>query len=99
METANTVDAMKDTCILVFDKNGVVSMRKRSTELKAGEYAVRVKISVPDHYFERAIPTAEISIPEDYIIEPVVGLELLPKPEPVCARCSSPDHHVSDCPE
>lgn len=73
---------MRDSCWLIFTKRGLrgASKGKRTRygdrerpALKAGEYAVRISVNVPDKVFEdRPIPEATITIPPEAVIEPVV---------------------------
>lgn len=67
---------MKSSVYLVFDKLGVREMRKGKPSLAAGQYAVRVTISVPDRMFARMIPEALVEIPEGAIIEPTVEVQV-----------------------
>lgn len=72
---------MRDSCWLIFNKRGLKRMSKGKRErytrvrpaLAAGEYAVRVSVTVPDKVFEdRPIPEASITVPAEAVIEPVV---------------------------
>ena len=65
---------MRDSCYIKFDRQGIVSagMSKGPPALRAGQYAVRITLSVPDENLRQAIPEAVIEIPEAAIIEPVV---------------------------
>lgn len=60
---------MRDTIFLVFDQRGVRKMNKKYLPaLQSGEYMVQLNVRVPDEFFQRIIPTADLTIPEDYII-------------------------------
>lgn len=63
---------MRDLVYLTFDQFGVKSMRKSTPSLHAGEYAVAVKINVPESVFKRAFPLATIDVPEGAVIVPTV---------------------------
>jgi hypothetical protein len=67
---------MKDVCYLVLNSAGIQSLRKTRPALSAGQVAVRLVVEVDDSYFRRAIPTAELTIPADYLIEPEIIVEL-----------------------
>jgi hypothetical protein len=73
---------MRERVYLTFDRRGIRTMTKRAPSLQAGTYAVALTVMVPDEYFARAIPTAELTIPEGYIVEPVVDVVLEMPPEP-----------------
>lgn len=72
---------MRDTCFLVMDADGIVSMAKRTPRLKGGQHAVRVSVSVADKYFEHAIPTADLTITEKHIISPRIEVALSEAPQ------------------
>lgn len=65
---------MRDSCYIVFDRYGVVGMKKRKPALKAGEHAVIVDLQVPDSVFARDIPVASVQVPEAAVINPTVTL-------------------------
>lgn len=67
---------MKDSVYITFDRNGVKgTLRKSPPDLRAGEYACRVDITVDDKYFRRIIPIAKMELDDKFIIEPKVELE------------------------
>lgn len=41
---------------------------------------MRLVVEVDDSYFRRAIPTVELSIPGDYLIQPEITVELEQEP-------------------
>lgn len=59
-------------CHLVFNANGVVRMTIGRPSLRSGEYAILVKLKVPDNLFVHAFPEATINVPENAVIKPVV---------------------------
>lgn len=69
---------MKDSCYLVLDASGIVSMTKRPPALKSGQHAVKVVTNVADKYFERAIPVAALTITDKHIISPAIDVSLEP---------------------
>lgn len=71
---------MKDTIYLIMDRNGVQALRKTRPKLAAGQVAVRLAVEVDDAYFHRAIPTAELVVPVDRLIEPEIIVELQEEP-------------------
>lgn len=66
---------MKDTIFLIFNKDGIVGMRKTIPPLKAGEYATRLDVLVDDKYFKRIIPIAKMELDDKFLIEPKIELE------------------------
>lgn len=66
---------MNDTIYLIFERSGIVAMRKTIPPLKAGQYAVRVDVKVDDKYFKRVIPIAKMELDDDFLIEPKIELE------------------------
>lgn len=77
---------MNDSAYLIFNKKGIVRLAKggrtwsrKRPALKAGEYAVLVRVIVPQRYFdERSLPSATLNIPEELILEPSVTMEAEP---------------------
>ena len=67
---------MKDTCYLVIDERGVQALRKTRPDLSSGQVAIRLHVNVSDRFFHRAIPTAELTVPDDFVIEPMIEVEL-----------------------
>lgn len=63
---------MQDRGYLAFDRYGIRRFTKGPPSLKAGEYAVRIHLEVPDAQFERAIPEAHLLIPPTALIAPRV---------------------------
>lgn len=55
---------MKDSVFLIVAKKGVVRMSKRAPVLKGGEVSIRLAVSVPDGWFNMAVPKADVSLPE-----------------------------------
>ena len=75
---------MKSVIYLVFRKHGVTRMTKCLPRMESGEYAIKVTLEVSDKVFQRSIPSAEVKVPEEYLIEPpipVVTVEQPPKIE------------------
>lgn len=68
---------MQDTIYLVMNHAGVKGYRKTRPKLNAGEVAVRVCIEVSERFFERAIPTVTVTVPDEYVVEPQIGVELM----------------------
>jgi len=61
---------MKETFYLVINKNGADRIRKSRPALNAGEIAAKLTLSISDKFFERFIPSAELEIPDNFVIEP-----------------------------
>lgn len=60
---------MKDGYYVIFNRNGIDRFNKTDRfDLKAGEYAVRMEIEVPDEVFVKpAIPVTRVTIPAEYL--------------------------------
>lgn len=71
---------MKDICYLVFNKRGVLGLKKNPPQLDRGEFAVRLKVDIPDTYFATAYPIVELTVPESAVIAPVIEV-METKPE------------------
>jgi len=67
---------MKDSCYLVFSDSGISRMSKRRPPLKAGDYAVLIKIDVPDEVFAASIPEATLKIPKENVVRPPIEMEV-----------------------
>jgi len=65
---------MRDTIFLIFDGNGIKDYRKSVPKLSAGQYAVELRLSVPNRFFERAFPVVSVELPDSYAVEPVVDV-------------------------
>lgn len=72
---------MRATFYLKFNKKRVTGINKnKMPPLQSGEYAIRLTVVVPEIYFTRAIPSAEIVVPEGAIMAaPVVTVEAPPE--------------------
>lgn len=75
---------MDETVYLVFGKRNVQHRRFKGATVKQprlqpGERAIRVKVSIPDKFFEPAgVPTARIEVPEDMLSDPVPDVTVEP---------------------
>lgn len=67
---------MKDSIYLVFDQGGVSRMTKRMPSMNGGEFCFRMNVSIPQDFFRRVIPVAELEVPESYIKHPSVEITL-----------------------
>lgn len=70
---------MNDGGWIIVNRRGIVGLRKKATRpaLAAGEYAVFLKIEVPDAVFQpAALPTATLRVPETALVAPDVTLEI-----------------------
>lgn len=68
---------MKVKANLFIDRTGKVRVTRRDTSAYVTELAVQVVIDVPAVFFNRPIPKVELSIPEEYLIDP--GQEVVAK--------------------
>lgn len=54
---------------LIIGNNGSLNIRKTRPNLRNTEIAVRLRIDVPKQFFERLIPTVEINLPKEAVLE------------------------------
>lgn len=73
---------MKDSVYLVMNRRGVTEMRKRKPQLSSDEVAVRINVEISDHFFRRFIPDANLTIPDSYVMEPEIDVEVGDPPAP-----------------
>lgn len=59
-------------CHLVFDANGVKRMTIGRPALRAGEYAIMLRLKIPNNLFARSLPEATIKVPEAALVKPEV---------------------------
>lgn len=68
---------MQDTVFIVFNRHKVIRMNNTYVpSLKSGEYMIRVRFQVPQSYFDRSIPTAEIMVPESSIVAAPIEVDV-----------------------
>lgn len=72
---------MKDSIYITISKNGITGYRKTIPSLRAGEYAVRIDLTVDDKYFKRVIPIAGVEINDKHLIEPKIVVEPIEQEE------------------
>jgi len=65
----------KMACWLVFNARGTVRASKRAPELKGGEYAIKIRLEVPDSVFLPDAATVDVKVPERAIVKPTVVVE------------------------
>lgn len=63
---------MKVLCYLTFNRRGVLKVSKGSPTLRNGEFAVRLRVEVPDSVFAPEFPDVSVAIPERSLIVPSV---------------------------
>ena len=64
---------MKTECFLVFNRNGVLRSTKSRPSIKSGEFAVLVRLDIPDRIFAPVrLPDVLIELPEPAILAPPV---------------------------
>lgn len=68
---------MRDTIYLIVDRKGVVAHRKGQPNLRSGEFAVKLSVEISDRFFTQSIPEAYLQVPDDYVIQPKIALQLL----------------------
>jgi hypothetical protein len=62
------------SCHLVFDAAGVKRMTRGHPSLRAGEYAIRIFLKLPNNLFVRSLPEATIKVPEAALVRPEVDV-------------------------
>jgi len=68
---------MRDIVFIIMDASGVRRMTKRRPQLAMGEIAIKVRLYVSNKFFERDIPEAIISIPDEAVIQPEINIDLI----------------------
>ena len=69
-------------CYLIFSESGIKRQTRNKPSLKAGEYAVQVKLNLPKGFLNRAFPVASVTIPENAIVEPEVEVSVVKETKP-----------------
>jgi len=59
---------------LVFDARGVKRMTRGQPDLRGGEYAILLRLKIPNDLFARAFPAATVVVPEATIVKPEVAV-------------------------
>lgn len=73
---------MRDTFYLVFNKHGVQRLNKqRAPAIHGNEVAIRITANFSNKYFSQFIPSAELNIGDDQIIEPSLEVTLQSLPD------------------
>lgn len=65
---------MIDTAYVRFTEYGITGLSKRPPKLRAGEFAVQLRLEVPEEQFDRIFPLAIIQVPESGMILPDVEI-------------------------
>lgn len=68
---------MKDAIYIIMERSGARRMTKSRPKLNGGQIAIRLRLEVSNKFFDRFMPEAFISIPDDVVIEPEVEVDLL----------------------
>lgn len=58
---------MKLRIYLLIDRHGAVEVRKRLPELHLRQVAIQLLIDIDDKWFNRPVPTVDLTIPDDHI--------------------------------
>lgn len=61
---------MKVSVYLVLSQGGDIRLVKTSPKLNSMEVAVKLNLSISDKFFKRFIPETELTIPDEYVLEP-----------------------------
>lgn len=67
---------MQDSAFLVLSKSGILKLRKSKPDLSSGERGVRIKVSMPDAYFDQPFPEVNVEFDENDVIEPSVDVRV-----------------------
>lgn len=67
---------MKDIFYLIMTSSGVDKVRKQLPSLSSGEVAIKVTVNISDKFFQRFIPSADLTIPDEYVLEPKLEAEI-----------------------
>lgn len=67
---------MKDKIFIVFNRNGIRSLTKRTknTTLPPGTYLAELNLEVDNSFFDNQIPKVEIKLGSENIIKPEVKI-------------------------
>jgi hypothetical protein len=66
---------VKTGCYLVFNKRGSVRAVVNYPQLGSGEFAVKLRLEVPDEFFKPEVPTIDLTINSRDVIVPVVVVD------------------------
>lgn len=68
---------MQDTIYLIVRHNKISRLTKTPPALSGYEVALKLNINVSDKFFERFIPETNISVPDEYVIEPEIQAKIV----------------------
>jgi hypothetical protein len=63
------------TCYLVITRRGVERVTKKVPELRSGQFAVRLRLNLPDNLFKPDVPSIDLTIPPRDVIVPEIIVE------------------------
>lgn len=66
---------MKVTFYVTFNQRQRITATKNPPTLNSGEFAVRMRLEVPDQFFKPEIPTVDLTINSRDVIVPVVVVD------------------------
>lgn len=66
---------MKAVFFVTFNQRGSVKATKYQPALNSGEFAVRLRLEVPDQFFKPEVPTVDLTINARDAIVPVVVVD------------------------
>ena len=73
---------MKTTFYVVFNQRGRVGAVRNPPTLNSGEFVVRLRLDVPDQFFNPEIPTVDLTIASRDVIVPAVVVDGEQQPQP-----------------
>lgn len=80
---------MKTAAYIVINRRGVVRLTKGRPGLRSGEFAVLLRMEVPDSLIAPDIPSVDLTVPIPDVIRPTITI--LPAASPAEASVESPN--------
>lgn len=71
---------MKIHAYLLIDSHGAIEVRKKPPAPHLRQVAIRLAITIDDSWFKRAIPSVELTVPNDHV-QPMATVQSEPFPE------------------
>lgn len=68
---------MKETIYMIFSKTRSKRITKTPPYLRGDEIAIKLNLVIPDKFFDKYIPETELTIPEEYVIEPKIVAKIV----------------------
>lgn len=68
---------MKEIIYMIFSRTRARRITKTHPQLNGNEIAIKLNLIIPDKFFDRFIPEIELTIPEEYVIEPKLVAQII----------------------